>query len=497
MVHNLRRRGAAAAAFALASGTLLATVAVATPAGAASTGAPAFYSGATQANVLGVTLNLPVTLPGIPNPAALGLISATGTALHNTLNGARTNVSRSVAGLANGSLVTQGTIGSVLGGALAKTVIATDAAPSAQYALASIPQNVLLSGDVGKLVANVLHPLANVTSDANLASLTGGTISNILGANVTQQIQQAYDQAVQQLVGQSSSDPTVVNQVVNTIQSVLNQVTQQAGGSTSPVGNTLQGLNDAITQLVSQIRSGSILSDILNKSLISVNALDAKQSINQVSNGVHSVAHSGLLGLSLLGGLVTVNGLTSDASAFANGMPGQAHAAVNPVLANANVDHGLLNVTLGDGATGTILGVAVGNLPNSIVQQINGALTQLTSALNQLLNAIGVSVSASQGSTWVAKDGSEARATGGVLTIAVTPPLVSKGAPALVVRVGGATADAKAKQAVPAAPVAAPAAPTPTALPHTGANLPLTAGVGLGLLGIAAVLRRRMLAARN
>ncbi|HVA60647.1 MAG TPA: LPXTG cell wall anchor domain-containing protein [Mycobacteriales bacterium] len=489
MAQNLRRRGAAAAALTVASGTLLATVAVAAPAGAATNVAPAFYSGATQGNVLGVTLNLPTALPGLPNPAALGLISATGTAVHNTLSAAVTNTASSFAGLASGSLVQSGPLGMLNRSASATTSGARDATSS----LGTIPSNVLVSGSLGSLAAHVLSALPSSVSTANLANLSAGRLRDILGSSLVNQITSVYNSI-------ESNAQSTVSSAVSTIDSVLGPLASQ--DPTGAAALLESQVNSLPSQLDCSKNTACLLNTLLDNNLLSFDALDAHQGIVQVADGVQSTAHAGLLGVNVLGGLVSVNGFTSDATAFADGRPGHATAAVNPVVATAKV--GKLQITLGNGATGTILGINVGGLTGQTVTQINSALTTVVNTLNSVLNTLGVSVSATKGTTSVNPDGSSATATGGVLTIDVSAPSLPTGgaattagansssaAPLVQIQLGGASAAARARQAVlvPNKVIT----PATTALPHTGANLPLTAGIGMVLLGAAALVRRRLM----
>src|SRR6478672_4084440 len=145
MAVSLRRRGTGVLALAMAGGLSLAAAA---PAGAAANTAPAYYEGATSANVLSVALNLPIALPSVPQHLAVNLIGVTGSAVHNTLStvDAKT-ASLSTATLASGNLTDQ------LG--LSKTIKASlDGVQSATSDGLSIPASQtqgLLSLNVGPL----------------------------------------------------------------------------------------------------------------------------------------------------------------------------------------------------------------------------------------------------------------------------------------------------------------------------------------------------------
>ena len=470
MTQSVRRRGVAASALALASGTLLASVGVAGPAAAATPATapkPAgFMSAATAGDVVQIALNLPQQIPGLDtNQLALGLISAKGSALHDSIKGAADKAS-AFAGLASGTLV-EGPNAPLA--PLHRSVSASLTNKSAKDALGSLPDNPLVSGTAGQLLAQVSDAVSNLSS-ANLTHADIAKLSDLLPADLLTPLNSAYDQAAKQT-------QDVIQQVLDQLQPVLGPVTQN-----DPTGTAAQ-VEQALTNLKAQL--SSMLTDIENTSLVSLDALDAGQSIDKVAQGVQSQAHVKLVGLNLLGGLVHVDGFASDAKAFADGIAGHGTAAFNPTIAHATLGKSILDVKLD--ANG--LGLSVAGLPSSVVEQVNAGLKQVQDALNSVLANIGLSVTPAAGHSEISKDGKYAQAVGGALTIALSPP-TSAGAPAaaaplLQVRLGGTTAEARAEQA----PVIQA---RPAALPHTGANLPLTAGGGIALLAAAAMIRRRM-----
>ena len=110
MPSTRKRRGVALGAFALASTTTLAAVAAASPAVAASSSAtrPRRTTPAqAQGNALGLSIDLPVKLPLLPNPLSLNLIHLDGKTVHDPLHlaGTTSAVSNATASLITGSLV--------------------------------------------------------------------------------------------------------------------------------------------------------------------------------------------------------------------------------------------------------------------------------------------------------------------------------------------------------------------------------------------------------
>ena len=215
--------------------------------------------------------------------------------------------------------------------------------------------------------------------------------------------------------------------------------------------------------------------------------MDAAQTISRVGDAVQSEAHAELLGLDVLGGLVTVDGFVSDAVAKANGKAGGASGTYNPVIAKASVGKGLLGVQLD--ASG--LGLTGSGLPADVQGQVNTVLGQVQSALNTVLNTIGVHITPVAGTSTATPDGKSATATGGSMLISLTPPQlpgVADGTtPLAQINLGAPTAAVNAAQQAPRTPVEK----RPPTLAYTGANLPLAGAAGLGLLVLAGLLRRR------
>lgn len=463
------RRAVTLTALALAGGTTLATIGAAAPAGATTASAPAYYQGVTSGNVLGVALHLPSqlpNLPNLPNPLAVDLIGVNGNVTHNTLGTGPAEASKAVASLADGSLVT----GPLAPLGLNKVVQATLANP-APAAFTQIPVHASPIADlnVGSLTAAVTPSTAANTSHA---LLTDGSVAQLGQLLSTSGLNAVTDQLNKiDLTGQLQN---TLNQITSVLQPV---VSQDPTGVAAQLQTTVQDIVTKVNNLVSNLQSTAVLT---------LDTLDATQSIGPSGNAAQSTAGVNLTSLNVLNGLLTVQGFVSKATAIADGLPGGASASFagkTPIVA---VGTPLLTATLDD--TGLTLSNVAG-LPSSVTQQVDSALQQLQAQLNTLLNTLGVSMKYIPGHVdKVASDGSYAAATGPEYDIAVQN--IATGEPVLDVALGhNTTASIAAAQQKPPAVVVS--MPRPPALPHTGANLPLIGGVGLALLLGAAVLRRR------
>ena len=242
MARTARRRGGSAA-FALASAALVATVATAGPAGAAATPAgPAFFSAATEGDVVQVNLNLPAAVGPLPKNIGVALISAKGNALHDAVGG-KPDSSESVARLAGGNLV-EGA-GAPLN-ALDQFVSATLADPLKQRNLGSLPANPLAQGVLGDLKAQVTKATLGNASTAQLGHATILQLGDVLPAqlldqlrsqlsDITPQTQQVLDDAVSQLqsiVDQlKQNDPTGASGQVSSLISDLSATLEQAAAA--------------------------------------------------------------------------------------------------------------------------------------------------------------------------------------------------------------------------------------------------------------------------
>ena len=472
MAASMRRRGVAVTAFALASGTSLAAFGTAAPAGASGTHAPAYYQGVTSANVLSVALHLPSALPalpGIPKDLAVNLVGVTGNATHNTLGtGARTS-STAVSSVASGSLVKA--LPSGLG--LGKVLTAKLGQNLTDSALPAIQADPLVNLHVGDLAAKALtgvNSSHSVLTQGKVAEL--GQLLNLKQAGVATTLINQLQNQVDQIT------PTVndqINSALNQVQSVLNQT--PAGSTTAQVLTQVQTALDTIQSTVK-----NILANVGSTAVLSLDTLDATQSIAPAADAAQSVAGVNLAKLDVLNGLLTVKGFVSQATAVANGKAGGAHASFSGHAPIVTVGTPVLTATLDE----TGINLTGAGLPS----QITDALAQVQNALNTLLGTLGVHLNFVPGHVdKVDSAGRYAAATGPEYDIVVDSPVPGDGALAEIGLGHGTTASVSAQQAPKHVELRNP---QQGALPHTGANLPLIGGIALALLAGAAILRRRV-----
>lgn len=480
MAGSIRRRGAAVTALVLAGGSL-ATLATASPAGAAKNDAPAYYQGVTSANVLSVALRLPSALPALPTlpkNLAINLIGVEGNAVHNTLgNGAKTS-STAISSLASGSLVDA--LPTDLG--LKKVVKASLGQPAQQFTDIPIDASPLLKLDVGSLTANAQR---NVNTSTSV--LTNGTVAELgqlLNVKALTGKATTLLAALQQQVDQVSGTVTdQLESVLSQIDVVLNQT--PASELTPSAQQTLETLRTTLQTVLTKVTD--ILANVGDTAVLTVKTLDASQSIAPAAGAAQALASVNLADLNVLNGLLTVKGFVSQATAVANGKPGGAKASFSGHAPIVQVGTPLLTATLDE--AGLNLSEVAG-LPADVTDQVNAALATLQDALNTLLGTLGVDLNYVPGRVnKVDSQGRYAAATGPEYDIVVNSPVPGDGALAEIGLGHGTTASVSAQQAPRIVKL-----PNPQqgALPHTGANLPLIGGGALALLVIAGILRRRM-----
>src|SRR4051794_36729315 len=476
MAGTMRRRGVAVTALALASGTSLAAFATAAPAGASTNHAPAYYQGVTSANVLGVALHLPSALPALPTlpkDLAINLIGVSGNAVHNTLGTGAPTRSTAISSLANGSLVDA--LPSSLG--LKKTVKAT----LGMKAQSSVAHHVSAPGLVD-LTVGALNASASHHMNKSGSVLSNGTVAQ-LGQLL--KVSKAADSAttlLSTLEGQVDNVSGTVTDQVNSVLQTVGDALNQPGLSQTAT-QTLSTLQSALKQVQSTI--DGTLATVGNPAVLSVKTPAAPQSTPPAGDAAQSVAGVNLADLNVLNGLLTVKGFVSQATAVANGKAGGAHASFSGHAPIVAIGTPALTATLDE--AGLNLSNVTG-LPQSVTDQVNTALATLQDALNTLLGTLGVHLNFVPGHVdKVDSNGRYAAATGPEYDITVTNP-VDNSALAEIGLGHGTTASVSAQQATHVVKVANPQA---SALPHTGANLPLIGGTGLALLVGAGLLRRR------
>jgi hypothetical protein len=481
MPSTIRRRSVAFSAIALASTASLATVITAAPAGAASHHTPAYYAGQTQGNVLGLNIQLPVKLASLPNPLGVNLIHLEGSSVHDPLHlaGQTTAVSDSTASLISGSLVN--TLARTLHVNLNRTAHVSLGGPSHQEtSLLSIPAAPLADLSVGDLVANLTKSTNATSSAARGVRVNIGTGDDLLGTAAVSKIQGLLDQA-----NATGTIQQTVDQILSTLQSVT--------GTTPVVGETVKSLRQTVNAVLGKVNH--LVDHLGTTPLVSVNVHDTSQNVAPFADGVKATSTLGLVDVDVLGGLLSINGFHSEAMAFANGTQGGTRtesSATKPIV-SVNAADALCAQLSTNGIS--LCNVDNLGLPPAIAKQLNQLLDQLSGELNavtsQILGSVPL-VSETAGSSHAAANGKSATAVAPAYNISVGK--------LLTVTLGdGVSATAGALQNAPKQDVVIQNNPenTPHSLPFTGLNEGELGIAALTLLVIAAIVRRRLMTARD
>jgi hypothetical protein len=493
-------------ALALATGTLVA--AGAGTAGASSTQKTDFTASG-GGSVIHLTVNLPSQLGdalnklGVPQTLTQDIVLTGGTIRTSDVKA----IATSTLG-ANGNVV-------ALSDLLNKSVTAEYGKP-APAPFSVIPQQLKdgLAGFGINVEALALNSTANnPTVDGQLShskstvtalSVDGAGVLDTILAQVTAQLQAVlatalgttgFTSASTSALGTASAVTDAAQGYLGTVFGAINTATGNAlVGQTSQVQDTIKA---TVAQVLTQLNNlpnvlGATLKSQADTSLLKVGLIESEQSVDRAAGVVTSTSSNKLVGLSVLGGLVTVNGLTSQASAAlgdnvhkATADPGQ-----NAVL-DANVAD-LLHVTLGKD-----LGINVSGLPTEVQGPVQTVLNQVSSLVSGVLGATLTQTKADK--PIITSDHVASSVSAAHLTINPTLPLPTGAVqlfdkPLLDIQFVPATADVvKANGAVPPQVTPATAHSTPVFAP-TGANFALTAPIAISLMGLAVVARRRRLA---
>jgi len=521
MAAHPRPLGRRLGAVALATGTLAAAGAGTAGAVAPAAGTPhattttttTQFRGATDANVVSLALGgatVDLTPLGFGNPVTLNLISATGRAAQVT---GAAPVSTSTGALASGTLTTN-----ALGAALNQAATATLTNPTASAGGMAVPSNPLgLTLSVAPLAANVDTVKDGNTSSGSVATGALGSLASIPGLGpvvtmltgaltpLTDGITTASTALGGALAGVASNVPVITvpgMTIANPITGAPIVIPPISSGSVTGLTGTITDLGPDVTALINQLTTGP---------LVSLDGVSASQAITPDSTiGTVSTAKANLADIKLLGGLLSISSksggaLSGQVTATATGTPGKASSTASSTLAEVSV-----NTT---GPLGTLLDAAISD--QGIVAQIasqtalgptvTGAATtlgtQLQSLISQLVNLtgmLGVTVTPSATTQSTSADGTHAEAHASGILLNLAPPGIGQ---LLTLRVGAADATADFSRAttttmttatVPKKVTRPRTVATPVKkLAFTGADLPLTGGLGLLLVGGAALALRR------
>jgi hypothetical protein len=303
-----------------------------------------------------------------------------------------------------------------------------------------------------------------------------GTGDDLLGANTVAQIQQLLNS-----VNATGTVQNTVDQILTTLQNIT--------GSTPVVSTAVSTISDTVNTILAKVNS--LVKNLGTTPLLKISVHDTNQSVAPAANGVKAISTLGLVDVDVLGGLLSINGFHSQAMAFANGKPGGAHTSTSATKPLVKIN--AANALCAELSTSGISLCNVDNLglPASVTTQLNQLLNQLSGELNMITSKILGSVpliSETHGSAHAAANGKSASAVAPSYNISVGH--------LLTVTLGdGVSASAAALQNAPKKIVVLNNPEnTPGNLPFTGVNLGELGIAGLVLLGIAVVVRRRLMA---
>ncbi|HUR14407.1 MAG TPA: hypothetical protein VM097_07925 [Mycobacteriales bacterium] len=495
-------------ALALATGTLVA--AGAGTAGATSTQKTDFTASG-GGSVIRLTINLPSQLA--PVLSAAGLPQSLTQDLVLTGGNIRTADVKAVATStlgANGNVV-------ALSGLLNKTVVAEYGKPApAPFTVLPAELKTALAGFGIHVAALELNSsAANPTVDGQV-SHSLSTVANLRvdGVGVLDALLEQLNAQLSAILStalgtQSASQTAALGGVTAVGSTTAKQVLGQAVSIVEALGvqqaSTLAGeakaqLEAAIDAVVAQLNAlpnlltGKITSAATDTSLLKVGLIESEQTVDRAAGVVTSTSSNKLVGVSVLGGLVTVDGLTSKAVAkLGNGISQAGADKGQNALLKVNVKD-LLSAEVTNG-----LNVALGSpvLPTEVVTAVNGALAQITALLNGVLGATLTQTGLGE----QIETPNHAASSVSAARLVVNPTLPGLGTalfdkPLVDVQFVPATADVvKANANVPPQVTTTPGkAGTQPVMARTGANFALTAPIAISLMGLAVVARRRRLA---
>ncbi|HEX2029625.1 MAG TPA: hypothetical protein VHF25_16710 [Nitriliruptorales bacterium] len=446
--------------------------------GAGAVGAgPAVFSGSAEALTLDLTVGTPAgLLDAVTGGGALNQrISSTVSVLDSA--GTVDAVAKLLSGLLNESLASGGeTTGR-------KAIVEQNLAGVVDVGAGTMEYTADAVGKLSRSFSELAH------LKVSLAPLFQD------GSPVPAEVRDTLQDAVQTATG-------TVNDLVGDLNGALTTVEQT-------VNDSLEGVEGATGVDVPSVLPDQLpeLPDITQVSLIDIKKLWSESTVTTDADAVVSNADAGLLEASLLGGLVKVPAFQYSSIARTNGKPGGASAdTVTKVIAVQLADDTIVGV---EGQTLTVGDFTLDlNDPQLAGIDANALLGPVESLLGQILDTAGLSVAQGEGTTFVAPDGSLAKAATSAFSLGLRPlNAASAVSPQLAglldVRLDLLPTAAEVKAAgapVEAAspPPAAPAPPAPVPAVSADTNLPRTGGGAIaivaGLMAMAGAvgLRRRL-----
>ncbi len=463
---------------ALATATATVTaIAIAAPGATAANLGPAQFSGAAKAQALQLTLNAPTELLGLlPTAGGASSLIDLGVSL-TEVSSSTTNELFASTNLLTG-LLNEGQAQSTADGDTHESAIL-----SQDFGFLSI--------GAGTTSYSIDRATRAVTSQSTLAHLA-------LNTPVTQVLKQAP--AVGNVVGDVNA---LVGQVVTEVDGLTGGIVGEVNAIVNEIEQTLEdaaGLTLDIPDV--NLADLNVLPNVLEADLLEIRKLWSETSVAPVGDMVRSQATSGILGASILGGLVEIPAWTFTAWAETAGMPGTANWGGNTEALVLNVaGNEILNL---NGGVLTIQGIELDlNDPSlaGIIPDPTGLVAELDGLIGDLLDLTGLSITQGSLTGEAAPDGSMATATASAFSLSLAPLHATTAVPELasvVSALGLGSADQVLRMQLDLLPatataMAAPAAaPTPESpkLPRTGGG---AAAMALGMLGMggASILRRK------
>jgi hypothetical protein len=465
-------RGARLTALALATGTLV--VAGTGSAGANPVAVPTVFGGTANGTAIHIVINLPTAIPASV-PVIGGL-----TSLEQDISIASGDTSKvpakissvAKAVLGNGNVVV---VSDVLG---KKVVSSLDGAASANDAI--------LAQDLGLIKVGVGQITSNVSPDSATSGLTSASTSSLANlkiglANLNLPIAADINNVLATLNDTVDGAQSTLGQ---TLDSALNVLNETSNGAAAPVVAQVEAVKTQLLDLVTALRQtiGSLKADT---SLVDLGLLKSTSNITRAGSMVTAKATSEVVGLNILGGLVTLDGVKTESVSSANGVKGAAAADTLTTIAHLKVADKLELSLTKDGLSGSVLG-------NQLPAAAQDAVKTVISTVNGVLALAGVQiVNGDTTSDFDKTNGQWAHSDSKGVAIIVNPLHAAK--PLLMVQLVPAGTAVNAAQG-PKKPLTVPEIKTPGTtgtMPRTGAELPLFAVLGTGLAGAALVARRR------
>ena len=463
-------RGARLTALALATGTLV--VAGTGSAGAAPVPVPTVFGGTAK----GTSIHLEINLPQPVNLPILGdvttLIQDISFTEGNTAKGVTpTTTSVAKAVLGNGNIVA---LSDVLG-------LAVESKLDGQHSAS----DALLAQDLGLLSVGVGQISSSVAPDSATSALTSSSSSSLASLRVglaglpALPIKADLNDIVETLNGTVDTAEGTVNEAVTTALGVLDEATQ---GAAAPVVEQVEAVKQQLTTLLDSLQN-TLANLSADTDLVKLSLLESTENITRAGSMVTAKATSSVGGLSILGGLVSVDAVKTESVSSANGSKGAAAADTLTTILGLKVADVLDLKLTSNGLEGTVLG-------NQLPDVAKDAVQDVISAVNGVLATAGVQIVNGQTDKVVDPNGKFARSSSEGVGIVVNPLKAAK--PLVMVQLVPAGTAVNADYTAPNK-VVPPKVSTPTdeTHPRTGAELPLFAVLGTGLAGMALVNRRR------